>query len=140
MKQAERAGAARDKPVEAPDEPTPIPSENYKLLWVDSEEHRDERELAKNAIDGNPSTYWHTEYRDRQTSHPHELIVDLGDVYRVSGFAYVPRGGNGDVRDYEFFVARSLLDLKEPVNKGTFNDTRSREDNQVAVGFVVGLG
>jgi beta-galactosidase len=43
----------------------------------------------------------------------------------------VPRGGNGDVRDYEFYVARSLLDLKEPVNRGTFNDARSREERRV---------
>jgi len=46
-------------------------------LCVDSEEHHDERELAKNAIDGNPSTHRHTEYRDRQTSHLHDLIIDL---------------------------------------------------------------
>jgi beta-galactosidase len=131
MKQAKRTGADRGRPVQVPDEPTPIASEKYTLLWVDSEEHHNKRELAGNAIDGDRSTYWHTEYRDRQTSHPHELIIDLGNVYRVSGFGYVPRGGNGDVRDYEFCVGRSLPELEKPVCQGTFDDVRGREEKRV---------
>jgi hypothetical protein len=131
MRDAQRQQADRRQPVAPPDKPEPIPMANAKLLWVDSEESSNDHELARCAIDGDPGTYWHTEHRERQPGHPHELILDLGNVYRVAGFGYVPRGSNGDVKDWEFSAARSLIELEKPLCRGTFEQPRGREEERI---------
>ena len=40
---------------------------------------------AKHAIDGNPETFWHTQYRDANPAHPHYLVIDLGSTQAVHG-------------------------------------------------------
>ncbi|HMO85382.1 MAG TPA: discoidin domain-containing protein, partial [Lacipirellulaceae bacterium] len=46
---------------------------------------------ARNAIDDDPSTFWHSRYRGHVDSLPHYIVVNLGDVETVTGFAYTPR-------------------------------------------------
>ncbi|MHC4503646.1 MAG: HzsA-related protein [Planctomycetota bacterium] len=74
------------------------------------------------AMDGNPTTIWHTVWGAGETDHPHELVVDLGASYRVSGFTYLPRpgGGNGTINAYEFFVSDNKKSFAKPAIKGTF--------------------
>jgi len=74
------------------------------------------------AMDGNPQTMWHTQFGDFEPKHPHELIVDLGATYEISGFGYLPRPGasNGTIKDYEFHVSGSNKAFGKPVAKGTF--------------------
>jgi hypothetical protein len=131
MDEAKQQRADADAVVAPPEEPAPIPYQNYKLIWVDSEETEAEKGQAVNAFDGNPATFWHTEYRNRTASHPHELILDLGAVHRVVGFVYVPRGGNGDIRDYELCVARAVADLEKPAHRGRFEKTAAKQEQRV---------
>lgn len=51
------------------------------------------------AMDGNARTFWHTEFGNVEPSPPHELIVDLGAAYEISGVGYTPRpeASNGTV-------------------------------------------
>ena len=46
--------------------------------------------MATNAIDGNPATFWHTQW-SQQTALPHTLVLDLGGQYQVDGWRYLPR-------------------------------------------------
>ena len=86
---------------------------------------------AYRAMDGNPGSIWHTRWKPAGavTTLPHEIVVDLGDVYEISGFTYVPRPGsrNGRIEDYEAYLSgpektsRPLADgIGEPVVKGAF--------------------
>lgn len=42
------------------------------------------------AIDGDPSTFWHSSWSPTAL-HPHHLEIDLGRVYPVAGITYLPR-------------------------------------------------
>ena len=79
------------------------------------------------ALDGNPQTMWHTRFGDGETRHPHEIVVDLGADYDISGIAYLPRPGaaNGTIKDYEVYVGASPKTFGKPVAKGTFPKTEA---------------
>ncbi|MFM7320581.1 MAG: glycoside hydrolase family 2 TIM barrel-domain containing protein, partial [Armatimonadota bacterium] len=50
------------------------------------------------AIDGDPDTFWHTEWSRRSPAPPHSLTIDLGVEEVIAGFEYVPRQGNPNGR------------------------------------------
>jgi len=74
------------------------------------------------AMDGNPATMWHTDWQFRETSHPHEILVDLGTSYEITGFAYLPRsgGGNGTIGKYECYVSDNRKKMGKPIVVGQF--------------------
>ena len=87
---------------------------------------------AYRAMDGNPRTMWHTEYGSAEPKHPHQIVVDLGAAYPITGFTCVPRstgGTNGTIKDYEFYVSQNAKKLGKPVVKGAF--TKSTSPNTV---------
>ena len=51
------------------------------------------------ALDGDVNSMWHTDFQFRETRPPHEIVIDFGASYEVSGFVYVPRAdrGNGTI-------------------------------------------
>ncbi len=83
------------------------------------------------AMDGDPGTMWHTYWGAGETSHPHDIVLDLGESRKISGFSYLPRigGGNGTIKDFEFYVSNSSKDFGKPVIKGTF--AQRNRDNTV---------
>ncbi len=95
----------------------------WKILFADSE-HPGEGEAA-HAIDNDPNTYWHTKWGPGEPSHPHEIGVDLGRTYVLSGFTYLPRQGmsNGRIDRYRFQAGRDGKDWGEPVAEGRFPNT-----------------
>ncbi|GAA1959606.1 discoidin domain-containing protein [Catenulispora subtropica] len=96
------------------------------LLFADSQETTGENGAAVNAVDGNPATFWHTEWYNAAPGFPHEIQLDLGAEYAVDGFRYLPRqdgGVNGRVGSYEVYVSDSATSWGTPVSTGTFADT-----------------
>jgi hypothetical protein len=78
----------------------------WKVVSVDSEQV--DEGPAKDAIDGDPDTYWHTEYSPVTAQYPHEIVIDTGESKLIGGFRYLPRqdgGTNGRVKGYEFLVS-----------------------------------
>ncbi len=77
---------------------------------------------AYKAMDGDPATIWHTPFGASNPKPPHEFIVDLGRVYPISGFSYLPREGgeNGTIKDYEVLLSRDREDFGAPASQGTF--------------------
>lgn len=80
---------------------------------------------AYRAMDGNPGTMWHTLFGQSEPRPPHELLVDLGGVYEITGISYLPRtgGGNGTIKKYELFVSNDRKKLGAAVAKGNFAKT-----------------
>ncbi|NQT14376.1 MAG: discoidin domain-containing protein [Planctomycetes bacterium] len=107
------------------------PKAVYVQVRVDSEASGYE---GVNALDGNPNTMWHSQFRQSNPKHPHEIVIDLGRSYEISGFEYLPRpgGGNGTIKDYEFYVNDNDKDFGQPVARGTFG--RSQSTNGVKIG------
>ena len=72
-----------------------------------------------NALDGDPQTMWHTMFGQEDPKHPHEIVVDLGSSYEISGFGYLarPGGGNGTIGNFEFYVSDDPKDFGPPAAK-----------------------
>ena len=100
-----------------------ISQANWSVKFVDSQELVGEDGSAVNAIDGNPSTIWHTDWYVYSPSPPHELQIDLGGLYRISGFRYLPRQDgdkDGWISQYEVSVGTDGANWGSPVATGTF--------------------
>jgi len=89
---------------------------------VSSEETAGEDGAATNAIDGNPSTIWHTQWQDGQPGFPHHITIDLGAGYDVTGLEYLPRqnGSNGRFKEYAITVSVDGETWGDPVATGEF--------------------
>ena len=107
-----------------------IPQTDWSLIYTDSQELVGENGAAVNAFDGNPDTFWHTEWRDADPAHPHEIQIGLGDSYDLSGLKYLPRQDgcdNGRIRNYEIYTSTngSNWDL---ATSGTFADNANEQE------------
>src|SRR6266404_2891106 len=79
-----------------------------KVVKVDSEETSGEDGKGANAVDGDPATFWHTQWQDANPPCPHEIIIELTPPCKIKGFTYLPRQDdieNGTIQDYEFYVS-----------------------------------
>src|SRR5215831_1686483 len=88
--------------------PGTISQQQMQVVSVDSQELNGDNGAATNAIDGNPATFWHTEWFQQTAPLPHTLVLDLGASYQVDGFRYLPRqDGNdhGTIAGYQFYVS-----------------------------------
>lgn len=80
-------------------------------------------EAAKNCIDENAQTIWHTKYNPT-TPCPHEIVIDMSSYYKVSHFVYQGREdmGNGRVKRYEVYISSSSNVWGAPVASGELNN------------------
>ena len=87
----------------------------WRIAYVDSQEMVGEDGSASNAINGQTSDFWHSEWKNAQPDYPHRLVIDLGQQETIGGFKLVPRAGNnpGDIKDYRVYVGDSLAVDKE---------------------------
>lgn len=95
------------------------PKTAWQVIYVDSEATPGNRDAA---IDGDPSTFWHTEWKDAQPGFPHEIQIDFGDTLAVAEVHYLHRqdewGPNGAIGEYEIYVSESTSNWGDPVAKG----------------------
>ena len=98
----------------------PLTKGAWRLHYTDSENPDGP---ATNAFDNNPATHWHTMWWSSRPPHPHEIQIDLGARYTLSGFTYLPRqdGSNGRIGNYRFYVSSDGSDWVQ-VATGTFPD------------------
>ncbi len=110
---------------------TPLNQSGWTLHSVDSEELVGENGDAVNAFDGNPSTFWHTQWSGGNPPPPHEIVIDLGTVQTVSGFRYLPRqdgGENGRIANYRFYGSNDGVTWGAPLATGTFPNTAEEQE------------
>ena len=71
----------------------------WRVIECDSEETSGEDGRARNVLDGDPRTIWHTAWVAASPPHPHRVTIDLGRIETVEGLRYLPRqdGVNGRV-------------------------------------------
>lgn len=110
-----------------------IPQTNWKLLHVSSQEPGQEN-LATNAFDGKPDTMWVTRWTNpgNNDHYPHQLDIDLGAEFAISGFTYLPRqdgNENGRIKVFEFYVSPDGQNWGAAVVNGTWaNDASEKRE------------
>lgn len=79
---------------------------------------------AINAIDGDPSTIWHTVWSPSPLPHPHHLTIDLGEVKSLDGIRYTPRQdlSRGRIARYQINVSDNARSWTT-VATGTFHNS-----------------
>ena len=74
------------------------------ILYADSEETRSGNRTADKIYDLQESTFWQTV---DNVAYPHQVVIDLGKEYNVTGFRILPRaeqGAPGMIKDYKVYV------------------------------------
>lgn len=82
---------------------------DWQVIDYSSQETSSENSPAKNAIDGNVDTKWHTQYSGNCASAPHYITIDMGRDHIIKGFLATPRmdgDTNGLIRKYQFLVSQ----------------------------------
>lgn len=77
------------------------------------------------AIDGDPSTLWHTEFRDAKPGHPHEMVINLGQEQTFAALAYLPRqdSDSGRVGRFALYASMDGNTWGEAIATGEFPNT-----------------
>ena len=105
--------------------PAELSKNEWTLLYFDSE-NAGTGGSAIHAIDGDPGTIWHTQWQGGVPPYPHEIQVDLGDMYMVHEFTYLPRqdgSPNGRIKDYELYVTEDKANWGDAVSSGSFENS-----------------
>lgn len=77
-------------------------------------------------IDEDDETFWELNQADPDL--PHEVIIDLGKRYALSGFTYLPRQTryiDGTVVQYELYVSKNGKRWGKPVVAGEFDNIKN---------------
>ena len=75
------------------------------------------------AMDGNPSTFWHTPYGDETPGYPHWIRFEFQEPLTFTGFSMLPRQdmNNGRIGAYAVYVSNDKDEWGEPVHRGSFD-------------------
>lgn len=85
----------------------PVSRESWKIQYADSEETRSGNRTADKIFDLQESTYWSTV---DNAAYPHQVVIDLGKEYTVTGFRYLPRAEKnapGIIKEYKAYVKQT---------------------------------
>jgi hypothetical protein len=74
------------------------------------------------AIDGDPSTIWHTPWGGGAPGYPHEIRIELKEEIGIKGLVYLPRQdmSNGWIAQYQVYVSSDGKNWGQPVASGNF--------------------
>lgn len=81
-----------------------IPREPWAIMYADSEDAGKGNHSADKISDLQESTFWSSKSTDR---YPHQIVIDLGSVRKISGFQYLPRMESdvpGGIKDFRFYI------------------------------------
>ncbi|WP_406447751.1 beta-galactosidase [Streptomyces sp. NBC_00876] len=106
-----------------------LPQSKMSVTYADSQETTGENAPAANVLDGDPDTFWHTQWSGTATPMPHEIQLNLGDENTVSCLYYLPRqdGANGRIADYEVYTSKDGTTWGNPVATGTWTNTSAEQ-------------
>jgi hypothetical protein len=97
-----------------------------KVLQADSEDS-EHGNVAANAIDGDPVSFWHTHYEGKVAPAPHFLIIDIGREVNLSGITYLPRQdmGNGRPSTMEVYTSQDPKKWDAPAGTARWQPGKS---------------
>ena len=95
-----------------------------EVVYVSSEDGPS-GEVAKNIVDGDPSTIWHSMYSITMGTYPHWIDLDCNEEANIKGFTYLPRqdgGANGNIKGYKVELSLDGKTWSAPVCEGEFEN------------------
>lgn len=98
--------------------------------WTVSTDSEETDGLATYALDGNPYTIWHTQWRSTSPTYPHWISIDMGSQYTLGGLSYLPRqtgSTTGTIADYRIYVSNDGVNWGTPISEGQFANDRSEK-------------
>lgn len=103
----------------------PLYIDKSKWIVTSYDSQQGGNEVAKNAVDGNENTIWHTSYSGNVTDCPHEIVVDMRACYRIEKFLYQGRhdGSNGRVANFEVYFSNAPRVWGSPAASGTLSNS-----------------
>ncbi|MCC4211250.1 family 43 glycosylhydrolase [Leeuwenhoekiella parthenopeia] len=96
-----------------------VPNNDWRVITVSSEQNNTTFS-SSNVFDNNVNTIWNTNYTNGIDSYPHEMIIDLGNNYDVSGFMCVPRQDRSPnlISDFQLYLSMDGENWGKPVASG----------------------
>ena len=84
---------------------------------------------ATNAIDGDPATFWHTEWQDAAPGYPHEISLELAKPAKLAGVRLLPRQDitNGWVKEIEIQVSADGKTWQPAIKASLGNDKKWKQ-------------
>ncbi|HVF98182.1 MAG TPA: glycoside hydrolase family 35 protein, partial [Flavisolibacter sp.] len=64
----------------------PVSTLKWKIIYADSEEITASNSAADKMYDQQESTIWQTQFVGAKPTHPHQVVIDLGEVVKIKGF------------------------------------------------------
>jgi hypothetical protein len=107
-----------------------IPQSAWSLHAVDSQETAVGNFRATSAFDGNPNTMWATQWFASSPPPPHDIQINLGGTYDITGFRYLPRQdgrSEGTIGQYQFYVSADGANWGSAVASGSFASGRAEQ-------------
>jgi pectate lyase len=107
-----------------------VPQSAMRVSYVDSQETAAGNFAASNSVDGSASTFWNSQFTPYQVPVPHDVRIDLGGTYPVSGFRHLPRQDgytHGRIAGYEFYVSADGISWGTPVVAGTLANISTQQ-------------
>ncbi|MBC8051683.1 MAG: beta-galactosidase [Sphingobacteriaceae bacterium] len=90
---------------------TTLPRLKWNVLYADSEETTASNSSADKVFDLQETTFWQSQSVGKRPSHPHQIVIDLGEVVTIKGLKYLPRADKktaGMIKDYRVFLKTDL--------------------------------
>lgn len=85
----------------------------------------------QNVIDGNTSTFWHTQYSPTLAPLPHYIQFDMQKSYIVNGISYVTRqdgNSNGNIGQHTITISNDGATWTSPISFGNFQNDAETKD------------
>lgn len=87
----------------------------WSILDFDSEEtvgEGDNNGRAINCIDNDLNTFWHTKWKNFESSYPHFISIDMGEIFPINGISIVSRGDspNNKPKNIEVYFSNDGID------------------------------
>ena len=109
-----------------------VDKSKWKLVSIDSYQGGNEGKLA---FDNNTQTFWHTAWGANEPRHPHTIVIDMVDTYKVTAVTYLSRqdgNQNGMVKAYEVYLSNDNVSWGQPVVSGEFANTTAEQEARLA--------
>ena len=84
-----------------------IPVLKWKIVYASSEETTSGNYTADKVFDQQESTFWQTQSAGAKPAHPHQMVIDLGQIESIKGFRYLHRFDNkpqGMIKEYKIYI------------------------------------
>lgn len=94
--------------------------------WTVTADSSQAENPAANILDGNADTIWHTQFNPTVAPLPHNVVIDMKNLYNVNAISIQPRqdgNSNGNIGEHRIELSTNGANWGTPLAIGTYVDT-----------------